>query len=75
MSITPNNIDNSKVFTVPDGEIAAAVRQAREAIFRPCFSARTPCCQRLSCVALTCGCKRLGIIGHSADDYYYGFLQ
>jgi DNA-binding XRE family transcriptional regulator len=32
MSITPNNIDSSKASTVPDGEIAAAVRQAREAI-------------------------------------------
>ncbi|KAA1180414.1 helix-turn-helix transcriptional regulator [Rhizobium tropici] len=32
MSITPNNIDSSKASTVPHGEIAAAVRQAREAI-------------------------------------------
>lgn len=32
MSITQNNIDSSKASTVPHGEIAAAVRQAREAI-------------------------------------------
>lgn len=32
MSITQNNIDSANASTVPHGEIAAAVRQAREAI-------------------------------------------